>query len=1287
MQTLSFELENSLMDRFIALYLNDSDKGISKWIINGLNKNVNDALLQDRAEWFGRDALDIKWKIDDSKNTQREIREAIYLVFSILGKDAKEERYKTVSSLFNDIVRLSVIQGHSITTYTKYKSCISSADVALQYMLYKLGYVYWHTDDNRQKSLQLKGVACLKLGRNEKPENITFGDVVAFIKDRINNDGVSKLIYRLNKERNDESHAAFYTNPDKYWNRLVYMIYDYIAIAFFLMRYFRGVNDGIIDAVEKEDLKAVTQALKNADALIKEAENINVRFQFVQNETKKEKLSVKAVDEDRTDKKPDKGQNRDKSIPYPSPMTEDGNTYCYYDKTLNRNATYHLQSVEVKNGVDIPCGEKLDLNTNLLFDGAVINLKMPTEDIPYPTIESIIAKSAGLIEDSENRAVIETLLANNIKDDTFRNKLRVILMLDKGDKESIINEFVGKGKDVSEKTPEDFKKFIESKSDGLLKTIEERFDALNNSLQTNQEDLKEFISNAISKIDLSSILVSNAEIKSELLSLNDEMKKWQELQQKIEKQNAHDARKMYECLRNDLEKSNQTIDELCEIFKSQNSQWDEVLSKLVEIGTDVKSLKKIAEDQEEALKKAERKRKIRKIVLASVGALCSIVLALTIWGCYILRTSSNAFIYNSEWRSELAHGWFKNKDVAYERAKYLESKKEYPDAAKWYMLARDRYSDILSKTSSDSIRALRMTQMLMRGKGGSFDTKSAESYAKIAKRFDIEAYLAALNENPQKSRDIINNYQGDTTSYLELADAYSLIQYFNSISCDQIDRSQIDRSWDVVDSLASTNNIATEEALLVASYLTKSGVTDKDGNYILSPSLYDVIAYATDADINFNSMSAQLILASNYECMGLIEDANRYNQKVKDNGGKGWGEVTFSNARIDELDNDPLELLARAHNNAKNGYTDYKMTAYYYHKADSLNSIVLKYYFGGGFFLDWTNFVVKAKDLTTVEQLMPLIKKDYPDSIRLAIADYIMAMKLVNTDNEGDASLDSIKSRDYLLSAASKGLEDAQVAVGLLWDLENIPDGMKILKRLAFRKDNVHPYAARYILSKLIKKNVLNFELLSLLGIDELALTIKLSRMASINDILKFDDNTLKSLRQQINIVLSQQPNFTEFAARYAYLFGKLAEIEYALGRDEFADFYIEVADKLSPKSAYTSMFGFSEIARRNGEFEKALFWAGRFAKLFFLDNGKVLDESNRSSVVEHFYHLYPEILNLVKKDRQHDFTNDNTYFFEQQNFDIDRDFKTYESRVENLQIDIPDYERFTFPITMQYFD
>lgn len=1267
MNTSSSLLDNSLMDRFIAIHLKDSDCDLVKYIIHGLKSS--DHLLKSRTEWFGKGlASNLSWHVEGSEESIfEEVRQAAYLMFAILGNREKKSskysgKFEEVSTMFLNMVRLSVAQNQDITTASKYRTYVCSADVSLQYLLYRLGFAEFVRNPDHEV-LRLKGEkastqnsdgqASKQENQKNKPKDVMFGDISKFISQRIERlegngvtgaENISGIVKKLNHQRNRLSHSAFYTNPNLYWDNLTYILYDYIAIIFFLRRYMLQVLNSTTNPADDEDMTAVENAVAKSEYFINEALDMTVRFQFVHESDIKRKLAVR-----------EKGavQSTKRSQPIPNPETEtlaDGRTVWYYELPVKRFSEYEIQSFFVKNGVDIEDGKILDLNSGLLFDGAVVELKMPTSEIPYPSIESIIALSTGLIEDTENRSFIEKLLENNIKDDEFRSKLRILLLLDEGEKTSLLDEFVSRKSAGNCNFDADaFKKFIEEQNALQLATIEKRLEALNDSIQSNHSELKELIPDVLARIDLRGLISTQSEYHEEFLQFVEQVSAWQKENERRFKENEEQRAREYEQMTAALASSKKSIKELSDYVKTET------------------------EKAEEVRKKAKRK----KLINRSLAAAAILFVILVSWYCIDLRVSDGEFVHSNEWNTRFAD-LLGNRNAAYARALYLEKNGEYPDAARWYMKARKNYADHLSDNPADSIPALRMAQMLMRGKGGTFDFKGAGKYAEMARRHDIAAYIAAATGDHYKSRDIINNYQGSETSYLKLADAVSGLFY----PLREHDFENIQNNWTVIDSLASTMNIATEEALSMAREITNYGITDKQGNYIVNPSLYDAMAYATDADSIFNSLSAQLFLADRFQSLGLLSDAKKYNDKANDNGRKGDGEITFSQERINELGTDPQAIAARAHNNAIKGYNDYRMTGYYYHIADSINNISHHYTLAPVFYADWFNFIAQAPDLSTPQQLMPLLRKDLSDSSRSAVAEYIMAIKHANGYG---VPLDSAMSGSYLQAAASKGLADARVALGIALDMAGNNEGMKLLQKHVNNTSGMqtHPSAARYILSKRINDTGhIDYALVRKIESDPFAVLLKLGTLTEAQDLLHYDEETLRSLKGQINIVLSQNSDLTQFA----YLFGKLAEINYALGNMDEAEFYIKVVGNLSSASTYTSFFTISELARHKGDIGNAPTFAAMFAKHFFLDNGKVLDESNRSQVIEHFYHLYPEILEAVKKEKKYDFAKNETFFYHD-GFNRDRDFATFDSNVRSLHVDLPNYQKFTFPVTMPYFD
>lgn len=1293
MQSTLFELENSLMDRFIDFYLDKNDKSVMRWIRYGLSLKKNEPLYSARSDWFKKYMHSTPlsklrdgngWGIPDSDDIQTEIREAIYFVFSILGQDINrcngialkeaDKRYESVPLMFNDIVRLAVHQGHRFTTFSKYKEGIRSAEVSLLYMLYKLGFV--KVLSPKGDSLQLKGEPeSQKLNEQEqkKKERIPFGDITNFISRRIKKlEGdrvvsVSILLDCLRNARNDESHNAFYTTPDKYWNRLVYMIYDYITIAFFLRRYLRNVENDENNGVEGEDLEAVKRALKIIDDTVKKANKIKVRFQYVHDETNVQKLSID-VDETGTGKNPHDVTQDPSGL-----LTEDNITYCYYEKELNRNAICRLQSVVVKNGEDKKCGKELVLNTKLLFNGAVIFIKMPTEEndsIKCPTIESVITKSTGLIEDSETRTVIEKLLADSIYDDTLRDKLRVILMLDKGEKNTIVKEFLAKVGNGSENLKsEDFKQFITTKSDEFLARNERQFDEFINSIKINQDELKGVISNAISKIDLRSLWNANAEIKSEIQNLIEALKSWQDQQRKFEKKNAKEAQVQYNCLINKIEQSNQTIEELYEIFKSQSDQ----LSKL---STDITWIRAWLEN-------ADRRRIIKNLLYGGATVLCLLFLLFII----ILSISTGPTVNNSNWMSKIAHSWLGNKDVAYERAKFLEDNKKYPEAAEWYMLARERYADILKDNPSDSVRAMRMTEMSMRGKGGILDFDGAEWYAKMAKRYDIEAYLAAFNGNSGKAVTLCNQLSGKPTAYSELAGVLAYLFYpHNKNSWNE---KKIYASMAILDSLCVNENIAHQEALFVCSFLSLGVKEDEyswTSKWSVIPSLMDVIITATKADELYNDIRSQQILYQEYSRLGLTEKSNIYKHKLRKNG---HNFMVIEEDEISEFRNDPLSLIYSAYNNTRTGPMNYAETGHLMHLADSVFSRSSFKIQTTWFYEKWMDCAVKAEDLTSVESVLPFITKSLPDSLRQAAAEYVMAIKYRNGYG---VEIDTLKSDEFLWNAASKGLVDAKISYYILRDLQGAPEALDSLVEFALTNPSITKTpAACYVLQKLDNMGFNTFlkpysELYIYMDLDPQIMSRYL-RGVSLDDLMKLDRKELEVLRKYLSWAIANTPPLFK---NTAYLLSKLSLIDALLNDNQpSCKWYGSLAMEIDPDQCYTSIFESSEIYRKRGNYAAAHINALDFFNTFFFENSAgigALDESNRDNVIRHFNQLYPDILEKAEKELNYNFTQ-GIYSFIEVDKKGERLFSSYTSPVKKLHVELPDYEKFTFPVTMKYFD
>lgn len=804
MKPFPFEIHYSLMDRFIHTFNSKANPQITDWILRGSNSK----LWEKRAEWFDYKRKRFEWGINcvDEGELQKEVTEAIYLVFAILGNESEEEEYKGISKIFNDIVRLAVLdKKQDITTYSKYTACIRSADVALQYLLYSLGFVedkeYAHkmTDKDGKiggtqlrVSIQLRGEN-LWTDQSGNLSNITFGNVCFFFKNRIekletigSNDrykpywqtrNVANAIYRLKDARNEESHRAFYTDPEKYWNRLVYMLFDYITITFYLLRYLKEqvkqlqINSGD-KLYEKEDVTAVVDALLIADKLIKESKEIHVRFQYKKARSRQEKLLISEWDAKQTVN----------DIRNPKEETDNDNIICYYDKILIRTASYGLQSYEVKNGKDIAIGKRLELNASLLFNGAVVQLTMPTKTVPYPNIDDIIARSTGLIEDSEYRDMIEKVLVSNIPNEEFRSKLRVLLLLDEGDKESIIKNFMDEKKSVNPSTVSDeFKSFIEKKSDESLERLKDLFDDLGKTLQTNQEDLKDYISDAVGKIDLRSILDSNSEIKKEISDLRDWIDKWCEKQEKLSKKNAQSAQEMQASLKKAIEDSSvNTVSQLKDIFQSQTNQW-----------------------------KKKTNKKLNLIIGLSAFSVIILLPIIIIFLCYFFDGKDFTYYwfnkFPSEWMAQQAISQG-NVTIVCRYANELEKKGDITGATEWWAKNLKLMESLLHSSEDKAVKEYALENLLYQylgGKGCNIDYKKALEYGKQLRESynlmlnsddpeksgvrlqgessaGLKAYLYALNGNYREA--LLNANKTSRKSFRILQDALSALEFKAKIS-------------------------------------------------------------------------------------------------------------------------------------------------------------------------------------------------------------------------------------------------------------------------------------------------------------------------------------------------------------------------------------------------------------------------------------------------------------------------------------------------------------------------
>lgn len=222
----------------------------------------------------------------------------------------------------------------------------------------------------------------------------------------------------------------------------------------------------------------------------------------------------------------------------------------------------------------------------------------------------------------------------------------------------------------------------------------------------------------------------------------------------------------------------------------------------------------------------------------------------------ILTTSSGPIVNKWNSVSEFAHKYLNNKDIAYVRANMLEEEgiiQRQRGGICWLGIVMQIYCRTIRQ---DSVRAIRMTQMLMRGKGGVIDSKNAEIYANMAKRYDILAYLSAINGNAGKAITLINSSKYNKSGYYHLAKAISYL-YYPYVKWDSL---KVVESRVIIDSLAYSQNISRQEALHCHILLYNAGLRSSDDYrtlWSIAPSVIESIEAAKRADSLYNDLYAQ----------------------------------------------------------------------------------------------------------------------------------------------------------------------------------------------------------------------------------------------------------------------------------------------------------------------------------------------------------------------------------------------------------------------------------------------
>lgn len=851
------QLNDTLLDRFIFLHF----ENIKTQIEEGIKKESK--LYKARQSWFVKFTPPYwpKFFVND-----KDILDAIYLVFGALStKSSSNTMFARVPDIFTDMVRLACIQSPNITS-SFYRTYTSAPEAAFKYLLLQIGYLECTKDGDKL------GGSCIELN------NLTFGTLSNnYIKplvekgfsDNIKTNTkcfVNFLLDQLVAARNEESHKAPQLIDD-YCNHPIYILYDYITITFFILRYLKDNNK------EYDDYYTGT-IRDNIKRIIDNTRKVSVTFRFADDE-KNRSLSVKVKD----------GKNVivDK-------IEKIDNKTCY-TFTLDRSEEYTLQSYTNsepdKNGtLNFNFrGKKNDPKTNTLFNGAIVDLKMPTEKWPSLSINSIL--SLGLVENTEHRQLLASLLNNAIKDENLRSKLRVLLLLDEGQRKNIIEGFVNDEKTIDTAETGDFDKISQSFNtylDKCLDRINSRFNELSALIEGKSAHLESIITeNVINRLD--EIAKSDSEEFKSLRSTFSEIKKtlnkFEKVFNKAQKNNQDDALRCLE----DIKRS---------LVERPFSEYPDVLKK----------------GQDELKNYVTKTWKLIKYLTITGGILIGIAVVI----CGLVNVSSLRTRCGIIYGLADALPWlvYNNSNMAYDRASYLEEKatehyiksvgknqnpwayienpKNRPyfelrhESAQRYREAIRQYAKTIENEPQGSLspesieKAKRLAEMYFAGKGGVIDYNKGLEYAELANKYGshnqgLYAYGLLMTGSPLvEVKKVISNPLLDSIADPYLGFLHPAVKILEMAETVSPDPKAIYAALNKLELYASGDKYADLAALTFATACLQEGVKDKNNRYIIHKWPYASFQNAFGMALEMNYLPAQRMLASLMDIYG-VKDA------------------------------------------------------------------------------------------------------------------------------------------------------------------------------------------------------------------------------------------------------------------------------------------------------------------------------------------------------------------------------------------------------------------------------
>lgn len=553
--------------------------------------------------------------------------------------------------------------------------------------------------------------------------------------------------------------------------------------------------------------------------------------------------------------------------------------------------------------------------------------------------------------------------------------------------------------------------------------------------------------------------------------------------------------------------------------------------------------------------------------------------------------------------------WFKPAEDAgefYRAAVEREAEGKYEEATALYRDAIRVYSADDEKQQLDSAGALNMAMMLMRGKGGTVDMGRAGRYVSMAGVPGLEAYIRVADGLWDDAVSIRNFNEADTSAYMRLARA--LIELDNPYEC--ADSSVMLDATETLYELSEDGQVGGEACESLMRILS-DGVYYESGRAAVLPDLYMAFMMAGNASKKFNSIRAQSWLVKFFRLWGSPGGGEGYRRLLTANGCDPLDFGMPTDADYSTLSGKyvPSAYIQIAHRNFDADSRYYGLTGRFYQLADSCFKSDRRYVVSPRFYEEYTDMLTEATDLRSEADLLPLVSRSLPDSIRHGVASFIMGMKYGR--GVGGVERDSLLARECLVRSASLGLPEGKA--WLYGVVQPNDSGLATLKGLPLADKMIFlrgisrgmPYGKE--VEEYVDANP--YDMLSLMSQVEAA------------DLISISEEDLKSLFFSLSCAVAQEkwmwgtPALSPLlACMSAYLF--------LSGHADAAWFYLWL-DGLADPKAYLQCFGLSEFARlRMQDLPLAEKLMETFAVNYLIDpdNERVIREKSAGDMVSGLY-------------------------------------------------------------------